>query len=176
MNSEPKVDFSRRQFLKTSGATTLMIAGGAIISQPEAWGLETQALQPETMQTLIQMARDIYPHDKFPDKVYAVAVKAYDDASAQDQAVKTMMEDGVKELDQLANENHGFSYIDVGWEIDRNALLKQVESGPLFQKMRGDLVVSIYNNHEVWDILGYEGESYTKGGYKDRGFDDLEWL
>ena len=176
MNSEPKVDFSRRQFLKTGSATTLMIVGGAVINQPEAWGLETKSLQPQTMQTVIQMARDIFPHDRFSDKVYAVAVKPYDDASAEDNDLKSMMEDGVSELNELANKDYGFNYIDVGWEIDRNALLKKIETGPLFQKLRGDLVVSIYNNHDVWNILGYEGESYSQGGYKERGFDDLEWL
>ena len=176
MNSEPKVDFSRRQFLKTSSATTLMIMGGAVVNQPEAWGLETKAFQPETMQTLIQMARDIFPHDRFPDKIYALAVKPYDDAAAEDEALKDMMEGGVSELNELANKDQGFNYIDVGWEADRNGLLKQIEAGPLFAKLRGDLVVSIYNNHDVWDILGYEGESYSKGGYKERGFNDLEWL
>ena len=176
MNSKPEVDFSRRQFLKTSGVTTLMIAGGAIINQPEAWGLETQALQPETMRTLIQMARDIFPHDRFPDKIYAVAVKSYDDASVDDTAIRDMMEGGIAELNALANEKYGFNYAEVGWEADRNALLREIEAGPLFQKMRGDLVVSIYNNHDVWSILGYEGESFSKGGYIERGFDDLEWL
>ena len=176
MNSEQKVDFSRRQFLKTSSAATLMIAGGAVINHPEAWGLETKALQPETMQTMIQMARDIFPHDRFSDKIYALAVKPYDDAATEDESLKVMMEDGIAQLNELANKNYGFDYVDVGWEIDRNELLKQVEAGPLFQKMRGDLVVGIYNNHDVWKILGYEGESYSKGGYKDRGFNDLEWL
>lgn len=176
MNSEAKVDFSRRRFLKTGGATTLMIAGGAIINQPEAWGLETQALEPETMQTLIQMARDIFPHDRFPDRIYAVAVKPYDEASVEDADLRELIESGVTQLNELANEQHGSGYAEVGWEADRNALLKQAESSPLFQKMRGDLVVSIYNNHDVWNILGYEGESFSKGGYVERGFDDLEWL
>lgn len=176
MNSEPKVDFSRRRFLKTGSATTLMIIGGAVINQPEAWGLETKSLQPETMQSLIQVARDIFPHDRFADKIYALAVKAYDDSAAQDDALKSMIEEGVGELNELANSDYGFNYIDVGWEADRNLLLKQIEGGPLFQKMRGDLVVSLYNDHEVWEILGYEGESYSKGGYLERGFNDLEWL
>lgn len=176
MKSEQNIDISRRAFLKTTSATTLMIIGGAIINQREAWGLETKSLQPETMQTLIQMARDIFPHDRFADKIYALAVKPYDDAAAQDDAVRAMFEDGVGELNAKANNDYGFDYIAVGWEADRTKLLKQVEDGPLFQKMRGDLVVGIYNNHEVWEILGYEGESYSKSGYKDRGFNDLEWL
>ncbi len=176
MNTKPNVDFSRRQFLKTSSAATLIVMGGAVINQQEAWGLETKALQPETMQTLIQMARDIFPHDRFADKIYALAVKAYDDAALEDESLKTLIEDGIGELNQLANDGFGSDYLNVGWEVDRNSLLGQVESGALFQKLRGDLVVSIYNNHDVWAILGYEGESFSKGGYIERGFNDLEWL
>ena len=47
---------------------------------------------------------------------------------------------------------------------------------PFFQKVRGSLVTGIYNNPEVWAILGYEGESASKGGYINRGFDDIDWL
>ena len=176
MNTKPNMNFSRRQFLKTSSAATMMIMGGAVINQQEAWGMETKALQPQTMQTLIQMARDIFPHDRFPDKVYAMAVKTYDDSAVEDETLKSMIEDGVTELNTTANNDYGFDYTQVGWENDRNALLKQVESGDLFQKLRGDLIVSIYNNHDVWAILGYEGESFSKGGYIERGFNDLEWL
>jgi hypothetical protein len=28
----------------------------------------------------------------------------------------------------------------------------------------------------VWDLLGYEGPSFDKGGYLHRGFNDLDWL
>ncbi len=176
MNTTPNLNFSRRKFLKTSSAATLVIMGGALVNQQEAWGMETQILKPETMHTLIQMARDIYPHDRFSDKIYAVAVKDYDDTAVEDESLKTMIEDGIGELNQLANNGFGSDYINVGWEADRNALLRQIESGPLFQKLRGDLVVSIYNNHDVWAMLGYEGESFSQGGYIERGFNDLEWL
>ena len=42
--------------------------------------------------------------------------------------------------------------------------------------MRSDLVVSLYNQKEVWPVFGYEGESYSHGGYIHRGFDDITWL
>jgi hypothetical protein len=37
-------------------------------------------------------------------------------------------------------------------------------------------VVALYNDHEVWELLGYEGPSFDQGGYLNRGFDDLDWL
>ena len=66
---------SRRDLLKRGGvlgaAAVLTISGSAVLSPPNAWGMEVKALKPETMATLIQMARDVYPHDHVPDKFYA---------------------------------------------------------------------------------------------------------
>ncbi|RVD73511.1 gluconate 2-dehydrogenase subunit 3 family protein, partial [Mesorhizobium sp. M4A.F.Ca.ET.029.04.2.1] len=62
------------------------------------------------------------------------------------------------------------------WEEQRVALLKDIESSPFFQTVRSGLVVSLYNQKDVWPIFGYEGESFSKGGYIERGFNDIEWL
>ena len=52
-----------------------------------------------------------------------------------------------------------------------------VEPGvPFVAVSGGGLVTGLYNQKEVWPLFGYEGESYSKGGYIDRGFDDIAWL
>ena len=55
-------------------------------------------------------------------------------------------------------------------------ILQALEATPFFGRLRGDLVVSLYNQKEVWPIFGYEGASYDKGGYIERGFNDIDWL
>ena len=64
----------------------------------------------------------------------------------------------------------------LGWEIDRVAILRDVEDSAFFQSIRGGLVTGIYNNPDLWPVFGYEGESASKGGYLKRGFDDIDWL
>ena len=55
----------------------LVVSGSAVLSTDRGLGRSRPpALKPETMATLIQMARDIYPHDQVPDKFYAIAVKS----------------------------------------------------------------------------------------------------
>jgi hypothetical protein len=174
-----KPNLDRRQFLagSTASAVALMtVTGSAVIHTTEAWGLETKALKPEQMRTLIKMARDIFPHDQLADKFYAVACKSYDDKSAGDPKLKALIDTGLKRLDDTAQAAHKVPYASVGWEKERVALLKKVADGPLFKKLRGDLVVSLYNQKEVWPAFGYEGESASKGGYVARGFDDIKWL
>lgn len=147
------------------------IGTGFVASRDAAWALEVSKLTPETMATLIQMARDIYPHDKVADNFYAVAVKGYDtDADAAE------VEAGIAALNAAA-QGAGFSdYLSIGWESDRVAVLKGMELSPFFQKIRSGLVTGLYNQKEVWPIFGYEGESYSQGGYIHRGFDDISWL
>ena len=56
------------------------------------------------------------------------------------------------------------------------SLLRGIADAEFFAFIRGVTVVTLYNDHEVWGLLGYEGESFSKGGYLHRGFDDLDWL
>ncbi|PSH56292.1 gluconate 2-dehydrogenase subunit 3 family protein [Phyllobacterium endophyticum] len=167
---------SRRDLLKggTVGLGAILVISGSSIIHPEfAWGLDTSNLKPETMVTLIQLARDIYPHDHIPDRFYAIAVKPYDAKAGEDAETKKLIEDGIADLDKRAGKG---GYIGLGWEDDRLAILRKVEDTPFFQTVRGGLVTGLYNQEEIWPLFGYEGESYSKGGYIARGFSDIEWL
>ena len=169
---------TRRALLKQGTALGAAFVAGAgfLAHATDAWAVELKALSPETMATLIQMARDIYPHDRIADQYYAVAVKGHDDKAAEDADHKVLIEDGVADLDARARAAGAPSYLGVGWEIDRVALLREIDSGSFFQAIRGGLVVSLYNQKEIWPVFGYEGESFSMGGYMDRGFDDIAWL
>ena len=168
---------SRRDFLTRSSAAALItISASAVICPTQGWGLEVKGLKPGTMRTLIHMARDIYPHDKLGDHIYALALKGLDASAAKDKSERDKLEAGVKSLNDAAQKSNGTPFIDVGWENDRLKLLRNIETSDFFQKIRSTLVTGIYNNREVWAKLGYEGASAEKGGYLERGFDDINWL
>ena len=59
---------------------------------------------------------------------------------------------------------------------DRVDILRGMEESVFFQTIRGGLVTGLYNQKAVWPLFGYEGESYSKGGYIDRGFNDINWI
>ncbi len=169
---------TRRSFLQRSSSITLASAitvttAGALLHSGEAWALEVSALQPQTMKTLILLARDIYPHDRIPDRFYAVAVKGHDAKAGKEAAHKALIEGGIAALDKAAGAK---GYLGLGWEDERVKLLRKIEGTPFFQTVRSGLVVSLYNQPDVWPIFGYEGESYSKGGYIERGFNDIDWL
>jgi hypothetical protein len=165
---------TRRQLLSRgiAAAGALAVTGAGFIAAPNAaWALEVTAITPAQMATLLQMARDIYPHDKVPDQFYAVAVKGYD---AEDK--KDMVAAGISELDAAAMALGHASYLAIGWEEDRVKVLQSIETSAFFQTVRGGLVTGLYNQKEVWPIFGYQGESFSQGGYIERGFNDIDWL
>lgn len=164
---------TRRQLLSSGTAlgAALIVGPGYLMHTGEAWASEVAHLKPETFATLVQMARDVYPHDGIADKYYAITMKAHDNADAAG-----MIEEGVNTLNSLAVSNGHPSYALAGWEADRVAMLKQIEGTPFFAAVRGSMVVGLYNQKEVWGHFGYEGESFSQGGYIDRGFDDIDWL
>jgi hypothetical protein len=170
--------YDRRVFLK--GAATAVpvtaVAASTGLSISGAWADEATTLTPATMKTLVKVARDIYPHDFLADSYYIIAVKPWDGKAAKDAAVKTMIEGGVARLDQDARDQHKVPYADVAWEADRVKLLQGVEQTEFFKTIRGDLIVSLYNQKEVWPKFGYEGSSAEHGGYIKRGFADIDWL
>ena len=90
--------------------------------------------------------------------------------------MKVLINDGVSRLDQDARDRHKVAYVEVPWEADRVVLLQGIEQTDFFKKMRGDLVVSLYNQKELWPKFGYEGSSAEHGGYIKRGFADIDWL
>jgi hypothetical protein len=110
------------------------------------------------------------------DRFYALAVKDFDAKAGADAKLKALFEEGVAKLDAAARAAHGVPYVQVGLEEERVALLKRVETTPFFKTLRSGLVTGLYNQKEIWPLFGYEGSSADKGGYIERGFNDLTWL
>lgn len=173
MTKLSKQGLSRRQLLgRALAAGTLSVVGAGFIAAPDAaWAVEVTAIGETEMATLLQMARDIYPHDRLGDRFYAVAVKSYD---AEDK--KALVAEGIAALNAATKQAGFASYLDAGWEADRVAILRSIEDTAFFQTVRGGLVTGLYNQKEIWPLFGYEGESFSHGGYIDRGFDDIDWL
>ena len=173
MTKEERKGMTRRDLLgRAVAAGALTVTGVGFIAAPNAaWALEVTVITSEQMATLVQMARDIYPHDQVADRFYAIAVKGYDS-----EGTKDLVSAGVAELDAAAKAQGHTNYLSIGWEEDRVKVLQAVEGTAFFQTVRAGLVTGLYNQKEVWPIFGYQGESFSQGGYIDRGFDDIDWL
>src|ERR1700676_8049 len=105
--------YSRRIFLQ--GAATAIpvaaVASSTGIGIEDAWADDATTLAPATVKTLVKVARDIYPHDCLVDSYYTTAIKPWDGKAAKDAAIKALLEDGVRRLDQEAQHRHKVAYV-----------------------------------------------------------------
>ena len=160
----------RREFLKTTGVLTGLLAVGSpwsLLAPTRAWAVDLAVLTSDEGQALMAMSRTIAPHDKLEDAAYAMVIQAVDAQAAKDGGLLAMLKDGVKTL------GPGFAADDEGARVEA---LRKIESTPFFQTMRVNTLQTLYATPLAYAYFGYEGEAFSKGGYLYRGFNDLRWL
>lgn len=157
---------TRRSMLMGT-ASAAVVGASALPGQVTAGVIKVSANSADK-PLLVRMVQVVYPHAQFPVQCYertADAIMAAADSSAAQAVTFTS---GMADL-----RNAGFEGMDDAAALDH---MKSIEDTPFFQMVRGTTVVTLYNDHEVWGILGYEGASFDQGGYINRGFNDLDWL
>jgi hypothetical protein len=133
---------------------------------------ETQAVIGEGAdRTLLRVLRVMYPHDGFPDGPYERTRDALLTDAAASPRLAGVIAQGVRDLDTLGER----SFADLSTD-EATALLERMEGSVFFEAVRSRAIATLYDDREVWTLLGYEGPSYDLGGYVGRGFDDLAWL
>jgi hypothetical protein len=118
---------------------------------------DTAALSEGTAQAIVRAARAMYPHDDLPDDVYRRVADKLGEAAAGDADAAKTIEDGAAALGDGDD-------------------LSKIEGTPFFELVRSTAVVEVYSDQRTWELVGYEGPSFDKGGYLERGFNDLDWL
>ena len=165
----------RREFLKT-GAIAIVGTAVATSGIIEARAAEEATAKFSTLrsheaQTLLQMARQIFPHSKLGDAPYWRVVSQLDGAAQADPSVAKLLSDGVAQLDS----SQASKFVDLSNQQKIDAL-KSSQTTPFFQKVRGVELQTLYSDPEVFKALKYQGASYAIGGYLRHGFNDVDWL
>lgn len=142
-------------------------ADGAPSAGPDSGDTLTQRQRT----VLVRMIRVAYPHDRFPDGPYERTAAAVTQAAAASPETLQTLTAGLDALDAQAGGD--FTSLD---EAAATTQLEAIDTEPFFRQVHGTVVVALYDDREVWDLLGYEGSSFEHGGYLHRGFDDLDWL
>jgi hypothetical protein len=114
------------------------------------------------------VVRTMFPHADFPDGPYERTAAAIVESAGEDARSLAQLEQGMAEL-----EAAGFA--DLGDDA-RLEHLRSIAGTTFFEAIRAQVISTLYNDPEVWELLGYEGPSLEHGGYLHRGFDDLDWL
>lgn len=133
--------------------------------------LNEMVFTDQARDVLIRIIEVAFPHRNFPPGPYHRMADKLITMADDSTWFRIKLIQGVETLNSLAEGK--FSELD-----DTSALkvLKQVEKTEFFNFIRRTTVLEMYDDEEVWEALGYEGPSFDKGGYINRGFNDLDWL
>lgn len=164
----------RREFLRTAATTTaavVVVTGSTtILASNRAWAMTLDHFGPHEAEVLLQMTRQLYPHDGIGDIYYAEVVEALDAKAKAAPEIVAQVKNGVAALDQPL----GVPFLELsdGTQVE---VLQGMETTPFFGLVRGHTVVALYNNEVLWSDFGYQGSSWQDGGYLQRGFQDAGW-
>lgn len=164
------IPMDRRGFLHKTGILTGVLAAGsplALLAPSRAWAVDLTSLTSSEAAILMAAARTIAPHDKLEDAAYAFVIRALDTGAAKDEALRKQLKEGTALL------GAGFA---AAPESERVEALRKVEATPFFQGLRVQTLQVLYSTPLAYAYFGYEGEAFSKGGYLQRGFNDLRWL
>lgn len=172
-SDEDSVAMSRRMFLMTTtmaGITTSAMLGGAAFAAPNV-------LNEAQGANLIRMIQDIYPHPDILKLSHyeAIATTVMANAEADADMANGLIE-GLDRIDAKAQELFGVPYAEIEDPDAREGLLRHFQHDGFFQGVRWTAYFGIYDNKDVWPLLGYEGSSVEHGGYIDRGFSDITFV
>jgi hypothetical protein len=165
---------TRRTFIKAAGATGVTVyvlwSSPAWLGPRIALAANLSALDTSQAKEMLAMARQLFPHDKLGDEYYWVVVESINKDMAASSELATRIRDGLAQLNQAAGGD--FTAVDADKQVEA---MKKLESTPFFSDMLNKTQFYFYNNQTVWPKFGYEGSSWEKGGYINRGFNDVKW-
>jgi hypothetical protein len=168
------IQLTRRTFIKAAGATGVTVyvlwSSPAWVGPRIALAAELSTLDSAQAEEMLAMTRQLFPHDKLGDEYYWVVVESIDKEMAGSPDLATEIRGGLAQLSQAAGGD--FTAVDADKQVEA---MKKLEGTAFFSDMLNKTQFYFYNNKTVWPKFGYEGSSWEKGGYINRGFNDVKW-
>lgn len=162
-------DAMRRRFLLAAILGSGAAASGLTLSMLSA--ARAEAAGPDSSEAaLAGMARQLCPHE-VPPSVYTEIMDSILTAAAADTQLRSSLDRALSALDAAT----GGDFLAANAEA-QVAAMRGIESQPYFATIQGQVLPRVYNHPLIWKHIGYPGSSVEYGGYKDRGFNDIDWL
>jgi len=169
-----KSPISRRRFLVAAIAltgTSSGTIGPSALQFSRAWAQAGATLDASSLAALAQLARRLYPHDAVADAIYAEILNDALAATASDGSFARLLD----EAEAALNEQQSVDFLDLD-EAGQIRAMQRVEQADFFAAIRAEVRLRVYANPAVWAAIDYEGPSFQRGGYLNRGAGRIDWL
>lgn len=154
---------TRRRFLVAAITFTGVATGTTLLSASKAWAQSGDG----PSAAMLRIARLMFSHDGVSDEVFAEILDDALGATAADGSFAAT-------LDAAANALPAdFMALDEAVQVEA---LKSLQDEAFFGAIFFNVRLRLYNHPAVWAVLNYEGPSWQKGGYLNRGAGEIDWL
>lgn len=117
------------------------------------------------------LLRTAFPHNGLAFSFYTGVATRYLGEIDANTALRTAHDRGLLMLD----DNHIAAFADLPDAI-QTSLVHKIDQEGFFKALLWRGAELVYRDPQIWDRVGFEGSSLEYGGYKERGFDDIDWL
>lgn len=132
----------------------------------------SETASAQDLPRIVAIIAAALPHEKpIPTAALERVAQKVVDSANDDPWLSFKLRAGLDSLDGLVRG----SFTDLDTDAAGRVLL-HVADADFFVHIRQTAIVNLYEDEDVWEVLGYEGPSFDQGGYLHRGFDDLDWL
>lgn len=157
--------------LTRRGAVSRIALGAMLAAVPgTALAAPAPAASPRQM-AVAALLQTAFPHGRLTPAYYAGVAATYLNELSGDAAAGKALDAGIAALDG----SHIAPFAELPAVI-RKSLVQKIDQQPFFKALLWRGAELIYRDPAVWALLGYEGSSVEYGGYRERGFDDIDWL
>lgn len=122
----------RRASLLVTVLAGVLVSTAAVSNEAaqaaKAWTAGLENLTPEQGQTLLKIARDLFPHQGLADSNYTVCIDPYD-VAASDPQVKADVQDALKTVAGASRRMANTAYVDISDDAERVRLAKMLADG-----------------------------------------------
>lgn len=165
---------NRRKFLGVTITFPLILSAFCTSAGPRLAHALTSGVPALTDHQLAMLERISYLLFPFPQlgmEPYQRVVADMQQAAGTQADQISLITEGIALLDSAAAP----AWLDLP-QSEQIALLKQMENSAFFQWALPATRSRLFQDPQVWALIGYEGSSLEKGGYLQRGLDDIDWL
>jgi len=163
---------TRRRFLLatiTFSGVASSSMGISLLRSSVAWAAAEDDF--EDLTAMGRFAQLLFPHEGLSNTVYGEVISDVLAATAADAATQGLLSTAAESLNAAQGGN--WMELDEPAQLD---VMANLQDEPFFADIREMVRFRLYHHPGMWKHIGYPGSSKEHGGYKFRGFDDIDWL
>ena len=165
-------DMDRRQFILRLSRIAVAISAAGWFVQARAGDTSGANVSAHNQAALIaELSYQLLPIQAPQSALYQSVVHALMSQLTQRPGAAELIRQGVETFNGFA----GKPWLELTAK-ERRQVIQALFDTPFVSMVRWTTQEVVLRDRQIWNQLGYQGSSIEKGGYLQRGFDDIDWL